>query len=158
MHLKLKPQTDSIRALYENHTTYHEGDSGIDLFVPGRIVVPAKALSFKIDLGISCEAFREDYHPDIGPEFSLSYYLYPRSSMGANTPLRLANSVGIIDAGYRGNIIGIVDNLSDEDFVIEQNTRLFQICSPSLSSISFSVVNVLSDTSRGTGGLGSTGA
>ena len=78
--------------------------------------------------------------------------------MGANTPLRLANSVGIIDAGYRGNIIGIVDNLSDEDFVIEQNTRLFQICSPSLSSISFSVVNVLSDTSRGTGGLGSTGA
>ena len=48
MLLRIKPDTDSIRALYENHTTYHEGDSGIDLFVPGRIVVPAKALSFKL--------------------------------------------------------------------------------------------------------------
>ena len=78
--------------------------------------------------------------------------------MGVKTPLRLANSVGIIDSGYRGNIIGIVDNLSDEDFVIEQNTRLFQLCSPILSPVSFEVVNSLSDTSRGTGGLGSTGA
>ncbi len=153
MLLRIKPETDSIRALYENHTTYHEGDSGIDLFVPGRIVVPAKTLSFKIDLGIACEAFM-----DKTKQTNVSYYLYPRSSMGAKTPLRLANSVGIIDAGYRGNIIGIVDNLSDEDFVIEQNTRLFQLCSPILSPVSFEVVNSLSDTSRGTGGLGSTGA
>ena len=78
--------------------------------------------------------------------------------MGAKTPLRLSNSVGIIDAGYRGNIMAIVDNLSDEDFVIEQNTRLFQLCSPDLSPISFEVVNELSETSRGSGGLGSTGA
>jgi len=153
MHLKLKPQSNSIRVLYENHTSYHEGDSGLDLFVTERIIVPAKTLSFKIDLGIACEAFM-----DKTKQTNVSYYLYPRSSMGVKTPLRLANSVGIIDSGYRGNIIGIVDNLSDEDFVIEQNTRLFQLCSPILSPVSFEVVNSLSDTSRGTGGLGSTGA
>ena len=78
--------------------------------------------------------------------------------MGAKTPLRLSNSVGIIDAGYRGNIMAIVDNLSSEDFVIEENTRLFQLCSPILGPISFEVVNNLSETSRGSGGLGSTGA
>ena len=77
--------------------------------------------------------------------------------MGAKTPLRLSNSVGIIDSGYRGNIIGIVDNVSEEEYVIEPNSRIFQLCSPILSPISFEVVNSLSETSRGSGGLGSTG-
>lgn len=153
MHLKLKPVNDEVSSMYQNHSSYHEGDSGLDLFVTQRIVVPAKSLSFKIDLCISCEAFQ-----DKSKQMNVSYYLYPRSSMGAKTPLRLSNSVGIIDAGYRGNIMAIVDNLSDEDFVIEQNTRLFQLCSPVLSPISFEVVNELSETSRGSGGLGSTGA
>lgn len=153
MHLKLKPVNDEVSSIYQNHSSYHEGDSGLDLFVTQRIVVPAKSLSFKIDLCISCEAFQ-----DKSKQLNVSYYLYPRSSMGSKTPLRLSNSVGIIDAGYRGNIMAIVDNLSDEDFVIEQNTRLFQLCSPVLSPISFEVVNSLSETSRGSGGLGSTGA
>jgi dUTP pyrophosphatase len=153
MHLKLKPVNDELSSIYQNHSTYHEGDSGLDLFVTQRITVPANSLSFKIDLGISCEAF-----VDKTKQQNISYYLYPRSSMGAKTPLRLSNSVGIIDAGYRGNIMAIVDNLSSEEFVIEENTRLFQLCSPILGPISFEVVNNLSETSRGSGGLGSTGA
>ena len=40
----------------------------------------------------------------------------------------MANSVGIIDAGYRGNIIGCFDNITDEAYVIEEGTRLLQIC------------------------------
>ena len=54
--------------------------------------------------------------------------------------------------------MAIVDNISEEDFVIEPNTRLFQLCSPTLSPITFEIVNSLSETSRGTGGLGSTGS
>ena len=152
MHLKIKSNLNSIRTLYENHTSYHKGDSGLDLFTYERIIIPANARSFQIDLGISCEAFMDETK-----KHNISYYLYPRSSMGSKTPLRLSNSVGIIDSGYRGNIIGIVDNISNEEFIIEQNTRIFQLCSPSLSPISFEVVNSLSSTSRGTGGLGSTG-
>ncbi len=154
MHLKIQPSNSGIKAIYENHTSYHEGDSGLDLFINERIVVPAKELSFKIDTGISCEAFR-DKSKQGG---NISYYLYPRSSMGAKTPLRLSNSVGIIDSGYRGSIIGIVDNLSDTEYVIEPGTRLFQLCSPILDHITFQIVNTLSTTSRGSGGLGSTGA
>ena len=68
----------------------------------------------------------------------------------------MANSVGIIDAGYRGNIMVAVDNISDEVYVIEKGQRLFQICSPVLANITFELVNSLSETSRGEGGFGST--
>jgi len=151
MHLKIKPSSDMVAGFYQNHSSYHEGDSGLDLFITERINVPANSLGFKIDTGIACEAFS-----DKSKNMNVSYYLYPRSSMG-KTPLRLSNSIGVIDAGYRGNIIGMIDNLSSSDFIIEPNTRLFQICSPILNPITFQLVNSLSITSRGGGGLGSTG-
>ena len=103
--LKIKPDNDSVKASYDNHSEYHEGDSGLDLFVQGEVVVPAKSLGFKIDMMISCEAFRDPSKQG----GNISYYLWPRSSMGAKTPLRLSNSMGLIDAGYRGNIIALVD-------------------------------------------------
>ena len=59
MHLKIKPENQSVKASYENHSEFHEGDSGLDLFVQGEVIVPAKALGFKIDMMISCEAFTD---------------------------------------------------------------------------------------------------
>jgi len=82
--------------------------------------------------------------------------LYPRSSI-VKTPLRLSNSVGIIDAGYRGNIMAFVDNIKGEPFTIEKGTRLFQICGPCLERITFEVVHDLSNSQRGESGFGSTG-
>ena len=121
--------------------------SGLDLYCPQDIVVkPGETV--KIDLKIQCEAFNK-----IG---NVSYYLYPRSSI-VKTPLRLSNSVGIIDAGYRGNIMAFVDNIKTYEYTIETGQRLFQICSGDLSPLTFKVVDSLSDTSRGTGGFGSTG-
>ena len=151
MHLKIKADSDTIRATYENHTNYHQGDSGLDLFVPEDVVVPANTIGFKINHLISCEPF-----VDQSKQQGMSYMLYPRSSMGAKTPLRLANSVGIMDAGYRGKVIAIVDNISDDDFRVEAGSRIVQICDPTLQPITFEMVNNLSDTSRGEGGLGST--
>ena len=110
MTLSIKAETLAINALYENHTTYHDGDSGIDLFVTERTVVPAKTMGFKLDHKICCEATVEGGVSF--PKRNVSYYLYPRSSIG-KTPLRMSNSVGIMDAGYRGTVIGQVDNLSD---------------------------------------------
>ena len=77
--------------------------------------------------------------------------------MGSKTPLRLANSMGLIDKGYRGNIMGCFDNRSDEDYLIKKGDRLLQICSPSLDEISYELVDELDRTERGTGGFGSTG-
>ena len=141
MHLKIKAENDIIHMRYEDHTNYHVGDSGLDLFVPEEIVVPANAIGFQINHLISCEPF-----VDASKQNGMSYMLYPRSSMGARTPLRLSNSVGIMDAGYRGNVIRV-----------EAGTRLVQICDPTLQPITFEMVNSLSETTRGEGGLGSTG-
>ena len=85
--------------------------------------------------------------------------LYPRSSL-SKTPLRLANSVGIIDSGYRGNIIGMFDCRCDE-YKINYMDRLVQICDPTMCPIYVELVEKESDlgvnSTRGDGGFGSTG-
>ena len=147
MLLHMKIDNGEIAKMYENHSHYHEGDSGLDLYCPQNIVVkPGETV--KIDLKIQCEAFND--------KGNVSYYLYPRSSI-VKTPLRLSNSIGIIDAGYRGNIKAFVDNIKTYEYTIEKGHRLFQICSGDLSPLTFKVVKSLSDTSRGQGGFGSTG-
>ena len=94
----------------------------------------------------------------------VSYYLYSRSSLPLNTPLRLANNVGIIDSGYRGNIKGVFDNIMGYDFMdfnIEFGSRLLQICPPNLEyPMKIIIVDNLDDlgqTDRAEGGFGSTG-
>lgn len=150
MELKMKAG-ENVKEFYSERANI-TGDAGLDLYVPENITIPAKAIGFKINHNVCCEA-------TIGPFCSnVSYYMYPRSSMGAKTPLRIGNSVGIFDSGYRGPVMGIVDNISDDDFVVEKGTRLFQICPPLLNNpINLTLVDELSDSERGEGGLGSTG-
>ena len=89
---------------------------------------------------------------------STGYYMYPRSSI-SKTTLMLANHTGIIDSGYRGNLIGAFRNLSNNPCIIEKHTRLLQICSPDLRPIVVHMVDktFFEDTSRKDGGFGSTG-
>lgn len=161
--LLIKPVTTSVAEFYINHNTYNEGDSGLDLFVPEDITIRCGETKF-IDLQIKCEmvnTFLEDKN--------VSYYLYARSSI-SKTPLILKNSVGVIDSGYRGNLIAAVhysptfDDLQNITFnrltntyTIKKGTRLVQICAPELQPFSFDVVNTLTETERGEGGFGSTG-
>ena len=69
----------------------------------------------------------------------------------------MANSIGIIDAGYRGEIMAAVDNTGDKDYMIVPGQRLFQIVHPTLYPFSVGVVDELTETDRGDGGFGSTG-
>ena len=148
MILIIKPLNDNVREFYTNHTSYHEGDAGIDLFIPEDVVVKAHSTSY-VNLNIACEAVNNDGK-------NLSYYMYPRSSL-SKTPLRLANSVGIIDAGYRGPIICALDNISDTEYELNRGTRLVQICGPVLQIIKIKIREELSSSARGTNGYGSTG-
>lgn len=118
------------------------GDAGYDLIVPERLIVPAGARAFTIDHKVRCAP-------------NTSFFLVPRSSI-SKTPLRMSNSIGIIDVGYRGHLMAKVDNLSNEDYVIEDGVRLFQICLPSLATPVVTFGSVAVDTERGTGGFGST--
>ena len=150
MKLFIKPSNDQIKTAYTNHQHYNPGDSGLDLFCPETITInPGETV--KINLQINCEALHDTIE-----NTNVSYYLYPRSSI-IKTPLRLSNSVGIIDAGYRGDIIACVDNIKNESYTITQGDRLFQICAGNLEPIQFQLVNDLSNTQRGSGGFGSTG-
>jgi len=86
-------------------------------------------------------------------------YMHPRSSI-SKTPLRLANSTGIVDSGYRGPLIGMFDCITPQ-YVVERFDRLIQVCAPGLMPIFVELVDRLEDlgaeTVRGEGGIGSTG-
>ena len=155
--LLIKPENENVKSYYKNHSSYNEGDSGLDLFVPEDTEVKCGETVF-VDLQIKCELLDKENK-------NISYYLYPRSSI-SKTPLILANSVGIIDAGYRGNIKAAVKYIPSYDdikyndrptYTIKKGTRLFQLCSPDLKELKFKLSNTLSETSRGEGGFGSTG-
>lgn len=157
MKLLLRALNDEVKTLYHddaletsNVNRETRGDAGLDLYCPGDLTIPPRGTA-KIDLKIQCEGLSDNDGRNV------CYYLYPRSSI-SKTPLRLANSVGIIDAGYRGNIMAVVDNISDEPFDIQKGQRLFQICGRFLEPINLALVDTLSDSERGNGGFGSTGS
>ena len=146
-------------------------DAGVDLFVPYSCRVNNDEYAYKVDHCIKCSMEKvEEAKKVCNP---VGYYLYPRSSMGTKTPLSLANSVGIIDSGYRGNIIAAMHctrspsitesgNYRDNEYEILQFQRLVQICPPDLS-YPVEVVLVENEdklgahSDRGEGGFGSTG-
>ena len=81
----------------------------------------------------------------------------PRSGLALKKGITVLNSPGTIDADYRGEIGVILINLSNEDFVIENGERIAQLVIAKYEQAEFIEVNELSETSRGTGGFGSTG-
>ena len=81
----------------------------------------------------------------------------PRSGLAAKNGVTVLNTPGTIDSDYRGEIKIILINLGDKDFVINSGDRVAQMVIAPLIQASFSIVNELSDTTRGSGGFGSTG-
>ena len=137
----------------------------IDLFKINDQCVTRKSLSNKINLVITCSMM---FVNNLASEKKIThcgYYLYPRSSTGSKTPLRLSNSVGIIDSGYRGNLIACFDNHGNDDFTINVGDRLVQLCSPNITYPT--LINIVSSQNklelknstnrRMKGGFGSTG-
>jgi dUTP pyrophosphatase len=142
MKLKIKPLNMDAVAMYTAHGHFHDGDCGLDLFILEEVTIePGETKAIK--LGIACET-----------ECGKGYMLAPRSSI-SDTPLRLANSIGIIDGGYRGEIIAKVDNIKNFPYKTTVGKRLFQLVAFDGGPISFELVDTLSETTRGTGGFGS---
>jgi dUTP pyrophosphatase len=180
-----------LAELYKTHVENHNislmrtifPNSGFDLFVPHDAIFTKDFVTKFVDLKIKTEMIYCDKSMEIevedddgeemtlkGISYSCGYYVYPRSSM-SKTPLMLANHVGIIDSGYRGNLMAAVRKLphvnasaaetsQDSNYTVEKHTRLFQICHPTLCPVFVVLVDEseLNSSERGEGGFGSTGA
>jgi len=81
----------------------------------------------------------------------------PRSGLAAKKGITVLNSPGTIDADYRGEIGVILVNLSNETFTVENGERIAQLIIAKHERAEWISVDVLSETSRGEGGFGSTG-
>jgi dUTP pyrophosphatase len=175
MHLKIfiDSNDETLKIRYRDYIYQREQkmlkdpehiDAGFDIFVPEEQMMNNRLVN-KIDFLISCSArivktVISEYCSI--ESYNTGYYMYPRSSI-SKTHLRLANNVGIIDAGYRGHLMGMFDVLyHDHDLLtVNKFDRLLQICGPELVPIYVELVESKEElgvkTIRGDGGFGSTG-
>jgi len=125
------------------------GDAGLDL------------VAVKVENGIDSltdEVTNLKVHSGISIEIPKGYVglLYPRSSI-KSTGVRLTNSVGVIDSGYRGEIMAIFDWVDHSLIGYEKGRKFAQLIIIPYPQIEFEEVEELSETERGEGGYGSTG-
>ena len=123
----------------------HPGDAGMDVcsctsltIQPGARALVATGLVMDLPKGTEAQ-------------------MRPRSGLAIKNGITLLNTPGTIDEGYRGEIGIILINLGHEPFDIRPGMRIAQmVIAPVLRVVVEEVVDV-SDTTRGTGGFGSTG-
>lgn len=122
----------------------HEGDAGLDLRAvesydigPGESVMVRTGLRVEIPSGC------------VGLEF-------PRSGLGSKG-ITIRNAVGVIDSGYRGEVMCPLWNTTYRTFHVERGDRVCQIVVMPYCPCELVEVDELSETQRGTDGYGSTG-
>ena len=128
-------------------------DSGFDLFVTDDVTIPAGEIKV-INMQVKCSVYGNMHG---GTRVPLPYYLYARSSV-IKRGIILANSVGIIDCGYRGPLMTGFYNTRKEDVEIKAGERVAQICMSDLwPYYNVSLTKSIDLTERNEGGIGSTG-
>jgi dUTP pyrophosphatase len=143
----LEVSSADLLKYYQFKATNYSTDSGYDLFIPNTQILPPQSTTL-VDLMVRCRLKGPTVH---------GYYLMPRSSI-SKTPLRLANSIGLIDYNYRGTLKVAIDNRSLEPYEIKGGDRLFQLVMPNLAPFQVELGTVNQATDRGIGGFGSTNA
>ena len=100
-----------------------------------------------VPTGIAISAGRDD----------LVALVYGRSGLGTKFGVTLANSVGVIDSDYRGEIRVSLINRGKEPYTVQPGDRIAQLMFCPVYAAAFTEVDELDDTQRGEGGFGSTG-
>lgn len=144
MELKIKRLTEDailpIRA--------HKGDAGIDL--------TCTTITQEIN---ECGQLIIVYHTGLAIEIPEGHVglVFPRSSI-ANKSLSLTNSVGVIDSGYRGEVMAKMRSTTDViPAIYKPGERFAQLVIVPIPEVEITEVAELSETDRGEGGFGSTG-
>jgi len=122
-----------------------EGDAGLDLVLieemelaPGARAVGRTGLAVELAPG-TCGL------------------VLPRSGRALRQGITLANSPGLIDAGYRGELLVALINLGTDAVVLEVGARVAQLVVLRLEPVELEQIDELSESTRGHGGFGHTG-
>jgi len=127
-------------------TYAHDSDAAADMYAMEDTTISAHSTGTPVKTGVHIQL----------PEGWVAFVL-PRSSIGAKTPLRLSNSAGVIDSGYRGEVRALYDNIGDEPYQIHKGDRIAQMLVMPSYRFKANVVDSLEDSDRGEAGFGSTG-
>ncbi len=141
--MKIKIQKIHPNALIPKYQT--EGSSGFDLHAVEEVVIKPHSVGLvKIGICLSLE---------VGYELQVR----TRSGLALNHQVVVLNSPGTVDNDYRGEIKVILANLSDKDFKVQVGDRIAQGVVQKTYKAEFIECERLDETSRGSGGFGSTG-
>ncbi|KHN78460.1 Deoxyuridine 5'-triphosphate nucleotidohydrolase, mitochondrial [Toxocara canis] len=94
---------------------------------------------------------------DLQLEIPIGYYgrVAPRSGLATKNFIDVG--AGVVDADYRGNVKILLFNFGDEPFEVRKGDRIAQLICERIAHCDFVELSSLEETSRGTGGFGSTG-
>lgn len=140
--MKLTMKVKKLAAQAKLPHRAHETDSGADLFALNRTVLPPHTIT-NVHTGICVEL----------PE-KTSGIIWGKSSVESKGIKAMA---GLVDAPYRGELIVCMYNLNDTEFVFEAGQKVAQLVVLPTLYPSFEEAAELTDTTRGSGGFGSTG-
>ncbi|WP_139524465.1 dUTP diphosphatase [Helicobacter pylori] len=141
--MKIKIQKIHPNALIPKYQT--EGSSGFDLHAVEEVTIKPHSVGLvKIGICLSLE---------VGYELQVR----TRSGLALNHQVMVLNSPGTVDNDYRGEIKVILANLSDKDFKVQVGDRIAQGVVQKTYKAEFIECERLDETSRGSGGFGSTG-
>ncbi|RVY53095.1 dUTP diphosphatase [Helicobacter pylori] len=141
--MKIKIQKIHPNALIPKYQT--ESSSGFDLHAVEEVMIKSHSVGLvKIGICLSLE---------VGYELQVR----TRSGLALNHQLMVLNSPGTVDNDYRGEIKVILANLSDKDFKVQVGDRIAQGVVQKTYKAEFIECERLDETSRGSGGFGSTG-
>jgi dUTP diphosphatase len=125
----------------------HPGDAGVDLVAVEDRTLAAAGGRAMVPTGLRVAI----------PEGHGGFVL-PRSGLAARHGVTCANAPGLIDAGYRGEVMVALVNLDPtQDYVVHAGDRVAQLVVLPVEGAAFRVVDALAESARGHGGFGSTG-
>lgn len=149
--LEICPITEEAKAFYSSQSYRPDNNAGFDLHSTNDLSVEYEPVFIPFGIKVRMLKIVEDCE-----QIGCHYWLLPRSSI-YKSGLIMANSVGVIDSSYRGEIKAPVWSITGKSY-IEKGDRLFQIVAPDMGHISeVRIVDSLPDTERGEGGFGSSG-
>ena len=124
----------------------YAGDAGLDLSAAERVELPpGERAAVPTGLAVAIP----DGHAG---------FVQPRSGLALKHGISIVNTPGLVDSGYRGELLVILVNTDRrETFVVERGMRIAQLVVVPVVQVEFEVVESFAASDRGSGGFGHTG-